>query len=379
MKKFIALMLAAILVLGSAIPVLAIENSAAPAVENSATINISIESIESIMLSNSSNMALAKNNFDKAALTYQNALSDYNKVKKQYDALVLNTSADWAQALSLSNQLDSLRNNMNSAKFNLDAAQLIYNQQVQQFVLAAKQQYLSYLSALTQNQISAISLSSQENQLAGLMTKLTLGYVSKKQVDTFATQVSDLRTSFSNQEEQAKVLLEKLRSYMGILETATVTVSNVVTFDFTSIPAIVFDSDLSVMLANSTDIKTKEISLKSINKTASSSNDPSKYRYDIISAEISLSQAKEKAKLDFQDQYIALKNSDIALKAKIVKLNVKKTELAGMVLRAKLGFASKKQVQDIQLEVKSQELQILMDQQNLYASFIRYNLTKLGY
>ena len=378
MKKFIALMLAAILVLGSAIPVLAIENSTAPAV-NSATINISIESIESIMISNSSNMALAKNNFDKAALTYQNALSDYNKVKKQYDALVLNTPADWAQALSLSNQLDSLRSNMNSAKFNLEAAQLIYNQQVQQFVLAAKQQYLSYLSALTQNQISAQSLSSQENQLAGLMTKLALGYVSKKQVDTFATQVSDLRTSLSNQEEQAKVLLEKLRSYMGIIETAAVTTSPITTFDFTSIPAIVFDKDLIVMLANSTEIKTKEISLKSINKTASSSNDPSKYRYDIISAEISLSQAKEKAKLDFQDQYIALKNSDIALKAKIVKLNVKKTELAGMVLRAKLGFASKKQVQDIQLEVKSQELQILMDQQNLYASFIRYNLTKLGY
>ena len=371
-------MLAAILVLGSAIPVLAIENSTAPAV-NSATINISIESIESIMISNSSNMALAKNNFDKAALTYQNALSDYNKVKKQYDALVLNTPADWAQALSLSNQLDSLRSNMNSAKFNLEAAQLIYNQQVQQFVLAAKQQYLSYLSALTQNQISAQSLSSQENQLAGLMTKLALGYVSKKQVDTFATQVSDLRTSLSNQEEQAKVLLEKLRSYMGIIETAAVTTSPITTFDFTSIPAIVFDKDLIVMLANSTEIKTKEISLKSINKTASSSNDPSKYRYDIISAEISLSQAKEKAKLDFQDQYIALKNSDIALKAKIVKLNVKKTELAGMVLRAKLGFASKKQVQDIQLEVKSQELQILMDQQNLYASFIRYNLTKLGY
>lgn len=370
MKKFIALIVAVILVLGSMLPVLAAENSS--------TIILSIDSIESVMLSNSSSMALAKNNLDRSDLAYSTALSDYNKVKKQYDALVLDTPAAWSQALSLSNQLDSLRSSLNSAKFNLDAAKLIYNQQVQQFVLASKQQYLSYLAALTQNQISRISLASQEKQLSSLKARLAVGYASKKQVNTFATQISDLKISLSNQEEQASILLKKLRSSMGIQETSLISVEPVVSFNFSPIPLIIVDNDLQVMLANSIDIKTKDISLQTINKTASSSNDPSKYRYEITAAEIALSQTREKVKLDFQDQYTALKNGYAALQSRFAKLSVKKAELTGIELRQKLGFASNKQVQDIKLEASNQELQIIMDQQNLYSTYIKYLLTKQG-
>ncbi len=379
MKKFIALILAAVLVLGSALPVMAAESSSSSSTSNSGnTIRLNLASIESIMLSSSSNMALAKNNLDKSNLTYSTALSDYNKVKKQYDAMPLTTPAEWATAKSLSDQLDALRNSLNSAKFNLDAAKLVYDQQVGQFVLAAQGQYLSYLSAQTQNQITLKSLSAQESQLAGLQARLKIGYISKKQVDTFATQVSDLKISLANQEEQTSILLNKLRSALGISEAATVTVDPVTSFDFSAIPLLVVADDLKAVLANSVSIKTAEISLQSINKLASGSYDPYKYRYDIIAAELALAQTREKVKLDFQDQYSALKTAYAALQTRITKLNVKNIELTGMQLKQKFGFASNKQVQDLQLEVNNQELQILLDRLNLSTSYLSYVSKKQG-
>jgi outer membrane protein TolC len=371
LKKLTTLVLAVMLVLGSLVPVLAVETGS--------PVIISMQSIETLMTANSLNMALAKNNLDKSNLTYKTALSDYNKIKDQYDALVLTSPADWAQALALSNQLDALRSSLNSAEFNLDAASLIYNQQAGQFILAARQQYLTYISALTQNEISRSSLASQEALLSGLKAKLSSGYVSQKQVDVYANQVLDLRIGLAIQEEQAAMLLGRLRTALGIAETATVSVEPVTTFDFTAIPVIVFNDDLNQLLSSSTDIKTAEISLQSINKIASSSNDPSKYRYDILAAEIALTQTRDKVKADFLDQYLALKNNYNALQLRLERLNTKKADLNGMELKAINGFASAKQVQDAKLAVSNEELQILLDRQNLLASHIRYILTKQGF
>lgn len=368
MKKMITLALTVMLVLGSMVPAVAAEGGSA--------VTISMDTIESVLLSNSLSMSQIKNNFDKADLSYRNAKSDYNDVKEQYDALVLDSPTAWAQALSLSKQLDALRSSMNSAKFNLDAATLMYDQQVMQFVLASKQQYLVYLSALAQKEIAENNLSIQESQLASLKVKLSKGYVSKKQVDQFALQVLDLQISQGSLGEQSAVLLEKLRSSIGIQETATVTVAPAATLDFTSISAIVFSDDLVKMLAVSTDIKTKEISLQSINKLASSSNDPSKYKYDILAAEIALAQTREQVKSDFKDQYLALKNSYASMQTKEARYTNKKAELAGMTLRYKFGFASAKQLRDLTLEVRSQELQLLIDRQSLYSSYIGYVLKR---
>jgi hypothetical protein len=340
---------------------------------------VTIGGIEAILVSGSTDMALAKNNLDQTDQDYRNQKSDLSALQKQYDAIDLTAAGGWSQAASLSSQLTTMRSSLTTSKYNLDAAKLRYDQQVRQAVLAAQQQFISASTAMAQSTISENNLISQEKQLSSMKLKLEKGFVSKKQYDAFVTQVTDLKKALVDLQNQSVLGLDKLRVTLGLKEGTLIKLVPETTFDFSQIPALDRVKDLQTMLDSSINIQTKRLSLESINKAKAASYDPSSFKYSILDAELLLKQTIDQEKLDFQDQFTSLQSSYAALNIQTTKLADKRAQLKTMELLQSYGFASKKQVDDLKTEVTNQELQIILDQHNLYLLENQYNAAKLGY
>ena len=344
-----------------------------------ASTKIAFEDIEAIMLSNSIQMAVAKNAVDKAKLDYSNSKSDITETQAQYDALDPQSPSYWTSSLSLSNQLKALRSTGDSLKFALDSAEIRYNQQVKTFVIAAQKQYIGILLAEGTSLINENTIASLEKQLAAMNIRFLKGYASQKQLTTLSNQISDLKLSSNSQVEQTKALNSKLRSSLGLTTTAPLLLTPLLEFDYSAIEKIVYADDLAKVLENSITIKISQNSLDSINKTAKNSYNPSKFRYSIKDAELALSQTKTTAQESFQDQYNSLISSRNDLSISNRDLETKQKDLAIAKKKLALGLASSKSVADLANELTSLTIKNKAAKDNLYLDYIQYENSKLGY
>ena len=349
------------------------------AADTTSSQKITFDQIEAIMLLNSSDMTMAKNTLDKADYDYRQVLKNIKNMETQYNAIVLTDSASWATASSLSNQLTTLRSTRDTLKSSLDTAKIKYDKQVQSNVSIAKQQYIACLSANNNLIISKSNLDSSEKLLLTLKAKLKMGFVSQNQYNIFNNQVIDARASYIQQVTQSQILIEKLRNLLGISTLVNIEISEIPIFDFSVIDKLIYTDDLAKVMENSVSIRSAAINLASINKTSSSSYDPSKYQYSVIDAKILLSQTKTSVQEGFKDQYTALINSYNSLKIQVRNLNDKRVDLKNAEARYKFGLVSKRTVSDLQTEIANLELTLINNQDSLYLSYQQYEASKLGY
>ena len=376
-------------------------------------VTISLQSIETILHRNSPDISIASHNLDKSQAEYDDILNTISDLEAKLDAVDLtlpggseeaasilaqlaallgetplaDTSALVAElavvdltlpggleeAASISAQLTTMRESGDAMEYSLASAQIIYDQQVGQLVLAAQQQYLSYLSLLVQENIQQDTLASQEKNHAFYEQGYAKGFMSKKQRDSYESQVSDLEVGLDKAVQQADAQLRNLRITLGLSEDTEAIVSPLSQHDFDGIAAIDFETDLTRMLKNSSTIKAKEIDLDGAENAVDQNH------YDVMNARTALSQAIVDAKSAFQAKYEDLMDSYNSLQTSYADLTDNEDDLTYLEEGHKYGFISSKQVKSQQDEINNQQLQVSVEENSLYALSIAYDRAKNGY
>ena len=365
MKKYVAALLVAVILISN--------STAFAAEETNSPLTISLDAMETILLRYSPDLSETKNNLDKLQSEYEDLSDEINDLQDTLNALPLFTDSAWTAAVNISSQLTTLRENKDAMAYSVASAKILYNQQIGLTVLAAKQQYLLYLSLQAQQKILQNNLSLQNEQLSINKMKYDWGFLSKKQYDSYTRQVSDLKESLDNAISQTDKQLKVLRTTLGIPETADILVTPAGKYDFDMISSVNYEADLALMLENCIAIKTKEIDL---NRTENAA-DPNVY--DIDNAKLSLSQAIVDAKSGFESKYETLIDSYDSLQVSYADLTDKMSDLTTMERKLQFGFVSALQLNNLQNEVSNQKLQVSVEENNLYSLYIAYDQTKNGY
>ena len=134
-----------------------------------------------------------------------------------------------------------------------------------------------------------------------------------------------------------------------------------------------FNNDLEEMLENNVDIKIQNITIDKLDDESDTSD------YDSDNAEISLEQKKNSAELDFRQQYNTLMSSYNSIKSSYDKLKVKLSDINTMQMKYSYGFASKNEVDNLNVDFDEQNSTFQDERKQFYLNYLRYIQMKEGY
>lgn len=379
MKKIFSVCLAIVLIIGNISIVQASTNN---------TIEVSLYNIREIMIDNSLDMKSAKNNIDKAIETYDDAKEVYDDEDQAYDEAQKEytnnknnldiESPTYAEELAALKKPDKAELNKaesakENAKYNLKTARIKYEQTVESLVLKAQQEYIAYLSTLSNKELKESKKTSEEKQLNIYKIQYESGFLSKKQYDSYITNVSDLNNDLEKLNDDEEIALKKLHNTLGIDYDTNIIFNTDVENIFEQVKNINLNKDIEEMLDNNIDIRIQDLEIDKLDD-ASDTND-----YDSDNAQISLEQKTNSAELDFRQQYNTLMTSYNSIKSSYDKLKVKMNDVNTMQMKYSYGFASGNKVDALNLELDQQNNSFESEKNQFYINYLSYIQMKEGY
>ncbi|SFC41020.1 hypothetical protein [Clostridium uliginosum] len=372
------------------------------------TIKVSLENIEEIMLKYSPDLEILDNNLNKAEEDYDDLVDRIKDLEDDRDKLEdkiteSNNKASTSDAginpgtgtttvgptssptdskehkdtdndslEGIKKKISTAKEEKDKARYDLKKARVEYDQKVKQSVFSAQKQYIDYLDTLSKKETKQADIKSQNNQNEVYKTKYEMGFISKKEYDTHARDNTDLDNDSKELTNKEETELKNLHLTLGVPLKTTIIFINDINADLDKISKINFQNDLDKMLEDNVSVQIKDIELDE-------AEDISDSDYDVDNAEISLKQEKEKVKLDFQKQYNNLMVSYNLIKSSNEKLNQKQYDFGVMQTKYNYGFVSKKQTEDLNLELDKQIKDFASIKNNLYVNYLRYIQMKSGY
>jgi hypothetical protein len=339
MRKWIGLLLIAALAVSPELPAFAAEQDT----QAVTSVTVSMSTIEKIMC-----------DYNQDIQTIEN---DLRNTKEQYNNEKGNPNSDSSAA--------------NAYKI----AQTKYEQQVQQKVLSAKQQYISFCVDNVQLQADQVSADNDKKTFSLKSGQLSGGYISQKDYNDALNQASKSKNALDAQ--QSKLTREKweLKTLLNIPDGVNFTIQPVTAadMDITGIPSIGYNADVILMVTRNADIIAAEQNYDFTKDDLSNSSST------IDNAYISWQQTISSRKATFQQLYDSMMSSYQTWLLDSQTVQRKTNDLAVEKQKLTQGFSSQTKVDQANLDLLLSEATAALDQSNAYSTLMSYNNMKNGY
>lgn len=392
------------------------DNTSATSTDNTSvattdnTIKVSLDNIRDIMNENNLDMKTYYNNQQLAKEEYDNAKDEETTAQSAVDTATSNvstktsnlstaesgtdTSAITTATTALSNAettlisakaaLTDAEATLTTDKYALRTANIEYLQNVETLVYSAQQQYISYLSALSDEQLQEDTVKSQEKVAQVSKLQYENGFLSKNEYTTSTYDNTDAVNTLNKLKDAEELAKTNLYTTLGISSGEKVTFSTDIKQQLDNISKINYNDDLSKMLTNNVDIQIENNAIDKLNNTIDARTTTTDYtdaidKYDTDNAQIALKQKMSTAEASFKAQYNTLMNSYNSIKSSYNELNQEEQDYTIMQTEYNCGFASQKEVDDLKLTLDTKRSTFNASRNTLYVNYLRYIQMKEGY
>lgn len=340
MKHGISLLLVLALVAGITFPAYA--HNTDQAVTQKQTVEVSLDTIEDIML-------------------------DYNLNIKTY-LNNLKIARDNAEDAEGTNQEDYYDNQY-------DIAEVQYDENVGNMILNAKQSYLAYCADNDRYAAAQASAQNAEKTYSVALTALSSGYVSQAYCDSLKDQYNQAQNSLTQLEKQLTRERNSLRTLLNLPSNVNMSIRPVTEddIDFSEISNINYGADLIEMRQNSPVIEQAKLAYE---YQKSLDYDNSRV---LNNAYIAVQQAKASEEASFKELYDTLTSMYTVYQQNVEQVQRKKKEFDVEKQALSLGYSSQKAVDAKENELKALQSTLADSRKNLFTSYLSYINMKNGF
>ncbi|KAI3346626.1 viral A-type inclusion protein [Clostridium botulinum] len=360
-------------------------------------IQLSMENIEEIITEYSPDLKIMKNNLKRDKEKYKDILDEVDDKESEVSSLENqinnykpevkpeeqpkssndkedNTLDSLKKDLNnAKDKLDSLKDEKQAAKHNLKVSNIRYEKDLQGLIESAQRQYIQYVDTLLKRELKQYETNFKNKQVEINNIKYGNGFISKKEYEKNLDDITDFNNELKEIEVKEKSELKDLLFSLGVPSNTDIKVDTNIKVDLDKISKINFEEDLDDMLLNNIDLKIKDIENDKVKDDSDISD------YEIKNNKISLRQEEEKVKIEFQKRYNNLILSSNLLKASDDKLNKTQDDALIMQTKYNYGFASKKQVDELEVGLNNKNQDFISQVNNLYMDYLSYMKMKDGY
>ncbi|NFE73122.1 viral A-type inclusion protein [Clostridium botulinum] len=360
-------------------------------------IQLSMENIEEIITEYSPDLKIMKNNLKRDKEKYKDILDEVDDKESEVSSLENqinnykpevkpeeqpkssndkedNTLDSLKKDLNnAKDKLDSLKDEKQAAKHNLKVSNIRYEKDLQGLIESAQRQYIQYVDTLLKRELKQYETNFKNKQVEINNIKYGNGFISKKEYEKNLDDITDFNNELKEIEVKEKSELKDLLFSLGVPSNTDIKVDTNIKVDLDKISKINFEEDLDDMLLNNIDLKIKDIENDKVKDDSDISD------YEIKNNKISLRQEEEKVKIEFQKRYNNLILSSNLLKASDDKLNKSQDDALIMQTKYNYGFASKKQVDELDVGLNNKNQDFISQVNNLYMDYLSYMKMKDGY
>ncbi|MBY6836993.1 viral A-type inclusion protein [Clostridium botulinum] len=364
-------------------------------------IQLSMENIEEIITEYSPDLKIMKNNLKRDKEKYKDILDEVDDKESEVSSLENqinnykpevkpeeqpkssndkedNTLDSLKKDLNnAKDKLDSLKDEKQAAKHNLKVSNIRYEKDLQGLIESAQRQYIQYVDTLLKRELKQYETNFKNKQVEINNIKYGNGFISKKEYEKNLDDITDFNNELKEIEVKEKSELKDLLFSLGVPSNTDIKVDTNIKVDLDKISKINFEEDLDDMLLNNIDLKIKDIENDKLEDNLD--NDLEVSDYDIKNNEISLKQEKEKIKMEFEKKYKSLILSSSLIKTQNDKLNRTQDDALIMQTKYNYGFASKKQVDELEVGLNNKNQDFISQVNNLYMDYLSYMKMKDGY
>ncbi|AOR24179.1 viral A-type inclusion protein [Clostridium taeniosporum] len=275
-------------------------------------------------------------------------------------------------------ELDSLKYEKKELRHELQISRIKYEKELKVLVESTQKQYVQYVDTLLKKDLKQAESKIKNKQIEINNLKYGNGFISKKEYEKNIDDITDFNNELNELEIKEKNQLEDLLFSLGIKDKNNIKFDVNIGFDIDKISKINFREDLDEMLLNNIDLKIKDIENDKA-EDQSDRDDTKISDYEIKNNKISLKQEEEKIKMEFQKKYNNLIFSTDLVKAHNDKLS--RTENDSLIMQTKYdyGFASKKQLEQLDVDLNNKNQDFISQVNNLYMDYLSYMKMKDGY
>lgn len=373
-------------------------------------IKVSLDNIQDIMSENNLDMKVYYNNQQLAKEKYDNAkdevdtaqsavdaattavgtaTSNVSTAKAGTDASVLptaETNLDKANStlIAANSTLTTANTNLATIKYALRTANVEYEQNIEKSVYKAQQDYISYLSNISDEQLEADTVKSQESSEQVSKIKYDSGFISQDEYTASLESNTDAVNQLNKLKDAEELAKTKLCTTLGISDGEKVIFNTDITEDFAKISKINYNDDLAKMLDNNVDIQLQNISIDKLNDAKDAETTTTDYtdtvdQYNTDNAQISLKQTISTAEANFKAQYDTLMNSYNSIKSSYDKITQEQKVYQTTQIKYDYGFVSKIDVDNAKLALDKDSATFNASKNTLYVNYLRYIQMKEGY
>lgn len=360
-------------------------------------IQLSMENIEEIITEYSPDLKIMKNNLKRDKEKYKDILDEVDDKESEVSSLENqinnykpevkpeeqpkssndkedNTLDSLKKDLNnAKDKLDSLKDEKQAAKHNLKVSNIRYEKDLQGLIESAQRQYIQYVDTLLKKELKQYETNFKNKQVEINNIKYGNGFISKKEYEKNLDDITDFNNELKEIEVKEKNELKDLLFSLGVPSNTGIKVDTNIKGDLDKISKINFEEDLDDMLLNNIDLKIKDIENDKVKDDSDISD------YEIKNNKISLRQEEEKVKIEFQKRYNNLILSSNLLKASNDKLSRTQDDALIMQTKYNYGFASKKQVDELEVGLNNKNQDFISQVNNLYMDYLSYMKMKDGY
>ncbi|MBN1062553.1 viral A-type inclusion protein [Clostridium botulinum] len=360
-------------------------------------IQLSMENIEEIITEYSPDLKIMKNNLKRDKEKYKDILDEVDDKESEVSSLENqinnykpevkpeeqpkssndkedNTLDSLKKDLNnAKDKLDSLKDEKQAARHNLKVSNIRYEKDLQGLIESAQRQYIQYVDTLLKRELKQYETNFKNKQVEINNIKYGNGFISKKEYEKNLDDITDFNNELKEIEVKEKSELKDLLFSLGVPSNTDIKVDTNIKVDLDKISKINFEEDLDDMLLNNIDLKIKDIENDKVKDDSDISD------YEIKNNKISLRQEEEKVKIEFQKRYNNLILSRNLLKASDDKLNKSQDDALIMQTKYNYGFASKKQVDELEVGLNNKNQDFISQVNNLYMDYLSYMKMKDGY
>ncbi|MBN1039423.1 viral A-type inclusion protein [Clostridium botulinum] len=360
-------------------------------------IQLSMENIEEIITEYSPDLKIMKNNLKRDKEKYKDILDEVDDKESEVSSLENqinnykpevkpeeqpkssndkedNTLDSLKKDLNnAKDKLDSLKDEKQVAKHNLKVSNIRYEKDLQGLIESAQRQYIQYVDTLLKKELKQYETNFKNKQVEINNIKYGNGFISKKEYEKNLDDITDFNNELKEIEVKEKNELKDLLFSLGVPSNTGIKVDTNIKGDLDKISKINFEEDLDDMLLNNIDLKIKDIENDKVKDDSDISD------YEIKNNKISLRQEEEKVKIEFQKRYNNLILSSNLLKASNDKLSRTQDDALIMQTKYNYGFASKKQVDELEVGLNNKNQDFISQVNNLYMDYLSYMKMKDGY
>jgi outer membrane protein TolC len=340
MKHGVSLLLVFALAVGIVFPAYA--KDAAQTEVQKQTVEVSLDTIEDIMLTYNLNIKTYLNNLKMAKDNAEDAEgTDY---EDYYD-----------------NQYD--------------IAKVQYDENVGNMILNAKQSYLAYCADNDRYAAAQAAAQNAEKAYRVALAALSAGYVSQAYCDSLKDQYNQAQNNLTQLDLQLTRERKSLRTLLNLPSNVNMSIRPVAEddIDFSDISSINYGADLIVMRENSPAIQEAQLAYE-YQKSIDYDNSR-----ELNNAYIAVKQAKASEEATFKELYDTLTSMYTVYQQNVEQVQRKQKELDVEKQALALGYSSQKAVDEKESELKSLQSTLADTRKNLFTSYLQYINMKNGF